>query len=258
MGQSMNEAGEATLKIQSPIHDKTFVDEYANVIVRGGIITTGIIGLAVYLKTSPSFRRFKHVNQIPKIFFEKEIEMKGIVKNITPTGKFYIEHIPLIKVPFINTSKNIKPINVKLAGVDVNEEGLNMIKNEMNIINKTVNFKVIKKSFGDKDSVDCDMIVKTTPLTSVNLSQDLIRKGFAKVPKPNNDDHIQALEKNKAYAHLISRLLESEKIADRRGVGVWERKSWVEAVQTIPSQTVNYVRGSPIIKAFVCFLYIFL
>ncbi|KAK5979018.1 hypothetical protein GCK32_010226 [Trichostrongylus colubriformis] len=37
-------------------------------------------------------------------------------------------------------------------------------------------------------------------------------------------------------------------IADRRGVGIWERDSWVESVQSYPSQVGQIIRGAPITK----------
>uniref|UniRef100_A0A0K0ETL7 TNase-like domain-containing protein n=1 Tax=Strongyloides stercoralis TaxID=6248 RepID=A0A0K0ETL7_STRER len=230
------------------IHEKSLIDAYPSLIVRGGIIFTGLLSLGVYLKTSPSFRRFKHVNQIPKIFFDKEIVMKGIVKNISSTGKFNIEHLPLIKVPLINTSKGIKPINVNLAGVELSDDGINMITKNMKITNKIVNFKVIKPTLNDKNCVDGEIIVKTSPFTEVNLSQYLVRKGFAKIFKPTNEDHVKTIENNKVYANLIKNLLISEEIADKRGIGVWEKQSWVEDVQTISGNTVNYLKNSPLIK----------
>uniref|UniRef100_A0A0K0FH65 Protein C3orf33 (inferred by orthology to a human protein) n=1 Tax=Strongyloides venezuelensis TaxID=75913 RepID=A0A0K0FH65_STRVS len=229
-------------------NDKSFVDKHASIIVRGGIMTTGLLGLGIYLKTSPSFRRFKHVSQIPKIFYDKEITIKGIVKGITPTGKLIVEHLPLVKLSFVNSSKGITPINLNLAGIVLSDKGLNMITKDMNITNKQINFKVIKPTLGDKNCVDAEINIKRTPFTNINLSQLLVRKGFAKVLKPTDKDHVKALESNKSYSKLIDQLLLSEMVADKRGVGVWEKQSWVEGIQTTSKQTINSIKKSPLVE----------
>uniref|UniRef100_A0A0N5C9W9 Protein C3orf33 n=1 Tax=Strongyloides papillosus TaxID=174720 RepID=A0A0N5C9W9_STREA len=247
MGQN-NKESNLVEPISFVSNDKSFVDEHASIIVRGGILMTGLLGLGIYLKTSPSFRRFKHVSQIPKIFYDKEITMKGVVKGITSTGRLVVEHLPLVKLSFINSSKGIRPINLNLAGVELFDEGLNMITKDMNIINKQINFKVIKPTLGDKNCVDAEVNIKTTPFTNINLSQQLVRKGFAKVLKPTDEDHVKALESNKAYSKLVDQLLISEMVADRRGVGVWERQSWVEGIQTTSEQTINAIKKSPLVK----------
>ena len=55
------------------------------------------------------------------------------------------------------------------------------------------------------------------------------------------------------FLRLITRLLTSEKVADRRGIGVWERDTWVESVSSIPSQTGQLVRSNPITKLLVSY-----
>jgi hypothetical protein len=50
-------------------------------------------------------------------------------------------------------------------------------------------------------------------LTHLNLNVELVRRGLARVPSPNeNTAHLRALQGNPAYARLISRLLMSEKV----------------------------------------------
>lgn len=44
-------------------------------------------------------------------------------------------------------------------------------------------------------------------------------------------------------------------VADRRGVGLWERDSWVESVQSYPSQVGQIIRGAPITKFIVSFFF---
>ena len=40
-------------------------------------------------------------------------------------------------------------------------------------------------------------------------------------------------------------------VADRRGVGVWERDTWVESVQSYPSQAGQIIKNAAIVRALV-------
>lgn len=82
----------------------------------------------------------------------------------------------------------------------------------------------------------------------------MIRKGYARVYTLEHPPHYEALQKNSVYSRLITRLLTSEKIAEKRGVGMWERESWVESVQSLPFAAGQMVRSSSITKFFVSLL----
>lgn len=80
------------------------------------------------------------------------------------------------------------------------------------------------------------------------MNVDLIRKGFARIPSPTNEEHVNALQQNANYSRLITRLLTSEKVAERRGVGHWERSTWVESLKSLPTASAEIIRTSPFTK----------
>ena len=46
----------------------------------------------------------------------------------------------------------------------------------------------------------------------VNLNTELVRKGYARVYGPNDSAHMKALQTNRHYSRLITRLLTCEKV----------------------------------------------
>lgn len=174
--------------------------------------------------------------------------MKGIVKEITPLGTFKVEHQPLRTIPFITSTKKVQPLNLKLAGVELSDKGLNYLTDELKLKNKKVNFTVIKNTSGNSDSVDVEMTFKKNLLGIININQDFVRKGYAKIPSPNDKEHITSLEHVPSYSRLINKLLISEKVADKRGLGMWEKESWVESVKSVPTQSIGIIKSSPFVK----------
>ncbi|PIO70271.1 hypothetical protein TELCIR_07880 [Teladorsagia circumcincta] len=107
---------------------------------------------------------------------------------------------------------------------------------------------VREASDNSNDAVDADVTVKKNAFSRTNLNIEVVRRGYARVPPPESPRHLKALQSIPAYSRLVNRLLTSEKVADRRGVGIWERDSWVESVQSYPSQVGQIIRGAPITK----------
>uniref|UniRef100_A0AC34GPX7 Uncharacterized protein n=1 Tax=Panagrolaimus sp. ES5 TaxID=591445 RepID=A0AC34GPX7_9BILA len=230
------------------------VDRYSAFIVRGAIVGTGILGAVLFIRNSRLFAKFEHVSKIPKDFVHKQLELKGVVREVTPTGYIRIEHRPIIKLPSILSSKSKKPIgllNLRLAGLDISKAGLSYIQKDIRLDNKPVTFTVVKPTEGNSDAYDADITYKKSTFGRINLNVDLVRRGYARVFAPENPIHLKALQHNSAYSRLITRLLTSEKVADRRGIGVWERDTWVESVSSIPSQTGQLLRLNPITKLLV-------
>ncbi|CAI5441580.1 unnamed protein product [Caenorhabditis angaria] len=230
------------------------IDKYTALAVRGTIVGIGLAGVVIYLRNSRLFHKFQHVNQIPKDFVRKELELKGRVREVLPSGELRVEHEPIMRIPFIPKRKNANPqglLNLRLAGVDLSKSGQQFLAKDLRLTNKPVTFTVIKGTEGEPDTVDADVTVKKNALSRTNLNLEVVRRGYARVPAPDQPKHLKALQTIPAYSRLISRLLMSEKIADRRGVGVWERDTWVESVQSYPSQVSGIVRSAAITKAVV-------
>ena len=140
---------------------------------------------------------------------------------------------------------------MRLAGLDISKAGLSYLAKDLRLQNKPVTFTVLKSTEGNSDSVDSDVTFKRSAFGRVNLNIDLVRRGYARVFAPEDSVHLKALQTNSAYSRLITKLLTSEKIADRRGIGVWERDSWVESVSSLPSQTTQILRANPVTKLIV-------
>uniref|UniRef100_A0A7E4V6R4 TNase-like domain-containing protein n=1 Tax=Panagrellus redivivus TaxID=6233 RepID=A0A7E4V6R4_PANRE len=228
------------------------VDKYSVLIVRGTIIGTGLLGLALFVRNSKLFAKFEHVSHIPKDIIAKEIELRGTVREVTPTGYLRVEHRPIIRLPRLLTGGSSKKpvglLNLKLAGLDISQAGLSYVSKDLRLTNKPVFFTVVKPTAGNSDAVDADVVYKKTALGRTNLNIDLVRRGYARVFAPHDPIHLKALQHNGAYSRLITRLLTSEKVADRRGVGVWERDGWVESVSSLPSATGQIIRANPVTK----------
>ncbi|KAF1765320.1 hypothetical protein GCK72_005272 [Caenorhabditis remanei] len=229
------------------------VDRYTALAVRGAIVGVGLAGVIIYLRNSRLFHKFQHVNQIPKDFIRKELELKGRVREVLPSGELRVEHEPVMKIPFLPKRKNVNSglLNLRLAGVELSQSGQQFLAKDLRLTNKPVTFTVIKDVEGAPDVVDADVTVKRTAFGRTNLNVEVVRRGYARVPGPEQVKHLKYLQSVPAYSRLISRLLMSEKVADRRGVGVWERDTWVESVQSYPSQVSGIIRSAAITKAVV-------
>lgn len=59
------------------------LDKYAPVIVRGAVIGTGLVGLAVFARSIRLFTRFEHARQIPEDFIRKGVRLQvGVTEGI--------------------------------------------------------------------------------------------------------------------------------------------------------------------------------
>ncbi|CAI4221486.1 unnamed protein product [Auanema sp. JU1783] len=263
MGDSVaTEPAQAVEHVKAPAPAKTAgeqkyvdpIDKYSALIVRGTIVGVGMAGIALFLRNSRIFARFEHVNQIPKDFIRKELELKGRVREVLPSGELRVEHEPIIKLPSLFRRKLTDKsglLNIRLAGIDMSKAGQQYISKDLRLTNKPVTFTVIKSNDESPDAVDCDVTVKKNFATRTNLNLELIRKGYGRVPAPDHTRHLKSLQSVPAYSRLVNKLLMSEKVADRRGVGVWERDTWVESVQSYPSQVGQMIRATPAAKALV-------
>ncbi|RCN34875.1 hypothetical protein ANCCAN_19276 [Ancylostoma caninum] len=138
------------------------VDRFAALIVRGTIVGVGLVGVGLFLRNSRLFARFEHVAQIPKEFVRKELELKGTVREILPSGELRVEHIPIVRLPSIFGRKKAPKglLNIRLAGVDLSTAGQQFIAKDLRLTNKPITFTVIKNTDGSSNSVDADVTVK--------------------------------------------------------------------------------------------------
>lgn len=78
---------------------------------------------------------------------------------------------------------------------------------------------------------------------------------MARVYGPENKDHIDAMRNCSAYSRLITHLLTCEKVADQRGIGIWERNTWVESIKSLPVSFVEIIKNATIFKLVVIFFF---
>ncbi|VDL76141.1 unnamed protein product [Nippostrongylus brasiliensis] len=207
-------AGDTSVKFVDPI------DRYAALLVRGSIVGIGLVGVGLFLRNSRLFARFEHVAQIPKEFVRKELELKGTVREVLPTGELRVEHSPIVRLPSIFRKKPAKGLlNLRLAGVDISEAGQQFLSKDLRLKNKPITFTVIKVNIpvcntdGAADSVDADVTVKKNAFSRTNLNIEVVRRGYARVPPPESPHHLKSLQSIPAYSRLVNRLLMSEKVS---------------------------------------------
>ncbi|KAF7636997.1 hypothetical protein Mgra_00003576 [Meloidogyne graminicola] len=227
------------------------INKYTALLVRGAIVGTGIVGLAIFVRSSRWFATYQHVKQIPQDFYRLGIQMKGIVRELDKNGNICVEHIPAYTLPkilrFGRSSKSTNLLNLQLAGLDVSPVGIDYLNKDLRLEGRPIVFSVVKLVEKQKDVAEADITLKK-PLRKINLNVELIRKGYARVFTLDNYEHVQALQFNSNYSRLITRLLTCEKVAERRGLGLWERTTWVETFASYPSTFVQIFKQSAIFK----------
>lgn len=226
------------------------ISQYSAFIVRGTILGAGLVGLTLWFKNSRLFAVYQTVDQIPATYFTRGLPLKGKLREICHDGIFKVEHLPHIKL--FSKRPNQKMLNLRLAGINVSDAGMSYLKDNFKLENRNVSFNAIKKTEQKNDTVDVELFVKKA-VFSTNLNVELIRRGYARVFPLNNPEHSWTLQSNSAYARLITRLLTCEKIAEKRGIGIWERSSWVESLSSMPSTLLQSLKVSPVVKLMVLF-----
>ncbi|CAK5013866.1 unnamed protein product [Meloidogyne enterolobii] len=231
------------------------INKYTALFVRGTIVGTGIVGLAIFVRSSRWFATYHHVKQIPPDFYRLGIEMKGIVRELDKNGKIRVEHLPAYKLPkilrFGRSSKAKDFLNLRLAGLDISPVGIDYLTKDLRIEGRPVAFSVVNIVEKQPDIANADLTIKK-PLRKINLNVELIRKGYARVFGLDNYEHVQTLQFNSNYSRLITRLLTCEKVAERRGLGLWERTTWVESFAAYPATLFQIIKQSAVVK--LCFL----
>jgi len=227
----------------------TVVDRHAVLIVRGAIIGTGLVGLALLARSSRLFTKFSQVYQIPDEYMRTEMRLRGRVRTVEPDGALHVEHIPILPLPRIMSrhDKNESTLTLRLAGIELTPAGRTFV-DELALVGKRIDFTPIKLTPRIVDSVDCQVMVRKHRFLRTNLNVELTRRGLARVLGPEIGDHLTALQTIPAYSRLVNQLLVSEKIADHRGIGMWQRESWVESLNALPSQLAELIRTSTIVR----------
>jgi len=227
------------------------MDKMTALLVRGAIVSTTLAGLLIYVRRSPKFARFQHLSQIPFSVVNKEQQLKGVVRSMTPSGLLKVEHVPSVKLPWPLVKRkpvDVGLLNLRLAALEVSPVGMEYLHKDLRLDNKPIAFTVVKPAEGNPDAVDAEILAKKNFFSRTNLNTELVRRGYARIPTMDQHSHVKALEENAIYSRLVCRLLTCEKVASARNIGIWSRSTWVEEVESFPSALGQMVRGSAITK----------
>jgi len=124
-------------------------------------------------------------------------------------------------------------LNITIAGIELSEPGKTWLRQQL--IWRPIWFTLIRRL--NEDDIQADIITKKGRFSrKYSVNKELIRRGLGRVPLLDDSTHDFALKTNAAYSRLIHELVISEKYADRRGVGMWRRRTALEALLSYPSQ----------------------
>ncbi|KAM3719599.1 Protein C3orf33 [Dirofilaria immitis] len=219
-------------------------------LIRGIIYGGGIWSIILFVRKTRMFSKYEKVSEIPLEVYKKQIELKGIVRAVHSNGYIKVEHIPTFTVPrFFIKKKSIQPglLDVRLAGIDVSDAGSEYLAKDIRLRSSQIFFSAIKTVENNR-CIDAEIYLRKERFLQTNLNVDLIRRGFARVISLSNPEHVDALKTNPSYSRLISKLVMSEKIADRRGLGLWTYDTWAEIVFSYPATLKQIIRSAAITR----------
>ncbi|CAG9530673.1 unnamed protein product [Cercopithifilaria johnstoni] len=222
-------------------------------LIRGVVCSGGILGIILFARKTRMFARYEKVSEIPLEVYKKGIELKGIVRAVHSNGYMKVEHIPMFTLPkFLSRKKSIQPglLDLRLAGIDVSDAGSNYLTKVVRLRSNQILFSAIKPVENNK-CIDAEIFLQRPfqkRFLQTNLNVDLVRRGFARVIPLSNPEHVDALKTNLSYSRLMSKLIMSEKIADRRGLGLWTRDTWAEVIFSYPVTFRQIIRSTGITR----------
>uniref|UniRef100_A0A0R3RX74 PHB domain-containing protein n=1 Tax=Elaeophora elaphi TaxID=1147741 RepID=A0A0R3RX74_9BILA len=205
--------------------------------IRGVVCGGGILGIILFARRTHMFARYEKVSEIPLEVYKKGIELKGIVRAVHSNGYMKVEHVPVFTMPkFLVRRRFTQPglLDIRLAGIDVSDTGSEYLMKDLRLRNNQILFSAIKPAENNR-CIDAEVFLSRKRFLQTNLNVDLLRRGFARVIPLSNPEHVDALKTNPSYSRLMSKLIMSEKIADRRGLGLWTRDTWVEVIFSYPA-----------------------
>uniref|UniRef100_A0A915PYW8 Band 7 domain-containing protein n=1 Tax=Setaria digitata TaxID=48799 RepID=A0A915PYW8_9BILA len=206
-------------------------------LIRGVTCGGGILGIILFARKTRMFARYERVADVPLEVYKKEIQLKGIVRAVHSNGYMKVEHIPAFTMPkFLSRRRPIQPglLDVRLAGIDVSDAGSEYLAKDLRLRSSQILFSAIKP-VENNNCIDAEVYLRKKRFLQTNLNVDLVRRGFARVISLTNPEHLETLKTSYPYARLISKLILSEKIANRRGLGLWTRDTWAETIFSYPA-----------------------
>ncbi|VDK74453.1 unnamed protein product [Litomosoides sigmodontis] len=241
---------EAVGRIMAHVVVREADDRRYAALIRGAVCSGGILGIILFARKTRMFARYEKVSEVPLEVYKRGIELKGIVRAVHSNGYMKVEHIPTLTMPkFLTRRKLIQPglLDVRLAGIDVSDAGSEYLAKVVRLRSSQILFSAIKPVENNR-CIDAEVFLQKKRFLQTNLNVDLIRQGFARVIPLSNPEHVTALKTNHLYSRLVSKLIMSEKIADRRGLGLWTRDTWAEVIFSYPITFRQIIRSAGITR----------
>ncbi|KAM5154860.1 protein C3orf33 homolog [Callospermophilus lateralis] len=185
-------------------------------------ISTGmaIAGIILFVRSVRLTSKFTHSSDIPVEFIRKHVKLRGRLHRITEDG-LEIEHIP-ITLPLISSWRKEPQglLLVRLAGVALTEPGRLWLQEELRP-SQLLWFQLLGR---EDETLFCYLLVKKGRYFSVNLNEEILRRGLGKTVLVKGLNH-----DTNTYWKIHRNLLKAELTALRKGVGIWKEESEKES-----------------------------
>jgi len=240
-------------------NDDDYLDKNASSLIRGAIIVTGVAGAVILGRSLRIFSKFEHARQIPDEFFRKHMQLRGKVAYLTGDGRLRVIHTPIFRSPLSWIIRRKEPtvgdidfdggkLSLTVAGVDLTEPGKTWLRQQL--LWRPIWFTLIRRL--NEDDIQVEILTKKGRFSrKYSINRELVRRGLACIPTMDDQTHDFSVKTNAEYSRLINELVISEKYADRRGVGMWRRRTALEALLSYPSQIKDRLEHTSIYRLLV-------
>ncbi|XP_077050728.1 protein C3orf33 homolog isoform X2 [Siphateles boraxobius] len=171
--------------------------------------------------------KFGSATDIPARFIERNISIRGRLRNITENG-LEVEHLP-IYVPLLSRLLT-KPgqsgpvLDVRLAGVEMTSEGHDWIAQQLKPA-ETLWLRLISRQ---NQTLHCLVSVNRGSLLNTCVNEELLRLGLARTSPLLGLD-----PQSRISWSLYKRLMRAESKAEKKGKGLWKEESRWERVSDV-------------------------
>ncbi|XP_065138743.1 protein C3orf33 homolog isoform X2 [Paramisgurnus dabryanus] len=187
----------------------------------------GLAGLLIITRSIWLITKFGYASDIPAWFIERNISIRGRVRNITETG-LKVEHQPIyvpLLSPLLTKRQCVTLLDVRLAGVELTSEGQKWISQQLKP-SETVWLRLIARQ---NETLHCLVSVNRGSLLNICVNEELLKDGLARTSPLVGLD-----PQSRIYWRLYKRLLRAESRAEKKGKGLWKEESrWERAANVL-------------------------
>ncbi|XP_055030361.2 protein C3orf33 homolog isoform X1 [Misgurnus anguillicaudatus] len=188
----------------------------------------GLAGLLIIARSIRLITKFGYASDIPAWFIERNISIRGKVRNITETG-LKVEHqpiyVPLLSPLLAKPGQCMTLLNVRLAGVELTSEGQKWISQQLKP-SETVWLRLIARQ---NETLHCLVSVNRGSFFNTCVNEELLKDGLARTSPLVGLD-----PQSRIYWKLYKRLMRVESRAEKKGKGLWKEESrWERAANVL-------------------------